>query len=79
MASAAPSKKGKLRETYLEERVLLLALKLVGAEELQTAGGFLVSQTVLVALKQLEDIVDNDSLQVDLLLVVEVLGLQLDL
>ena len=65
--------------TNLEEGVLLLALELVGTEKLQTTGGLLVSETVLVALKQLEDIVDNDRLEVDLLLVVEVLGLELDL
>ena len=64
---------------YLEEGVLLLALELVGAEELKTAVGLLVRQTVLVALEQPEDVIDHDSLQVDLLLVVEVLGLQLDL
>ena len=64
---------------YLKERVLLLALELVGAEELETAVGLLVSQTVLVALEQLEDVIDDDGLEVDLLLVVEVLGLELDL
>ena len=65
--------------TYLEEGVLLLALELVGTEKLQTTGGLLVSETVLVALKQLEDIVDNDRLEINLLLIVEVLGLELDL
>ena len=65
--------------TYLEERILLLDLKLVGAEELETAVGLLVRQTVLITLEQLEDVIDHDSLQVDLLLVVEVLGLELNL
>ena len=64
---------------YLQERILLLALELVGAEKFETTVGLLVRKTVLIALEELEDIVDNDSLQVDLLLVVEVLGLQLDL
>ncbi len=65
--------------TYLEEGVLLLALEPVGTEKLETAGSLVVGKTVLVALKQLEDIVDNDGLKVDLLLVVEVLSLELDL
>ena len=64
---------------YLEEGVLLLTLELVGAEKFETAVGFVISKTGLVALKKLEDIVDNDGLEVDLLLVVEVLGLELDL
>ena len=64
---------------HLKEGVLLLILELVGTEKLQTASGLLVSETVLVALKQLEDIVDNDRLEVNLLLIVEVLGLELDL
>ena len=65
--------------THLEEGVLLLALELVGTEELETACSLLVGKTVLVALEQLEDIVDDDSLEVDLLLVVKVFGLELDL
>ena len=65
--------------TYLQERVLLLALELVGAEKFKTAVGLLVVKTILVALKQLENVIDDDSLKVDLLLVVEVLGLELNL
>ena len=64
---------------YLKERVLLLALELVGAEKFETAIGFVISKTGLVALKELEDVVDNDGLEVDLLLVVQILGLELDL
>ena len=70
---------GRIESTHLQEGVLFLALELVGTEKLQTTGGLLVSETVLVALKQLKDIVDNDRLEVDLLLIVEVLGLELDL
>ena len=65
--------------TYLEEGVLLLALELVGAEKFETTGGLVVGETVLIALEELEDVVDDDGLKVDLLLVVEVLSLELDL
>ena len=64
---------------YLKEGILLLALQLVGAEELETACSLLVGETVLVTLEQLEDIVDNDGLKVNLLLVVKILSLELDL
>jgi hypothetical protein len=65
--------------TDLEERVLLLALELVRAEDTETTSGLLVVETTFAALKQLEDVVDYYSLQVDLLLVVKVLGLELNL
>ena len=64
---------------YLQERILLLALELVGAEQLQTASGFLCSETLLRALEKLEDIVYDNGLQIDLLLVVQVLGRELNL
>ena len=65
--------------TYLEEGVLLLALELVGAEKFETTGGLVVGETVLIALEELEDVIDDDGLEVDLLLVVEVLSLELNL
>jgi hypothetical protein len=65
--------------TDLEERILLLTLKLIGAENADTARSFLVVDTGLRALEQLEDVVNDNRLKVDLLLVVKVLGLQLDL
>lgn len=64
---------------YLEECVLLLDLELVGAEQLETALSLLYGETVLVALEQLEDVVDDDGLEVDLFLIVQVLRLELDL
>ena len=64
---------------YLKERVLLLALELVGAEKFETTGGLVVGETVLIALEELEDVIDDDGLEVDLLLVVEVLSLELNL
>ena len=70
---------GEGENAYLEEGVLLLALELVGAEKFETAIGLVISKTGLVALKELEDVVDNDGLEVDLLLVVQILGLELDL
>ena len=58
---------------------MLLSLEPVGAETFETAVGLVVIRTVLVTLKQLEDIIDDDGLEVDLLLVVEVVGFGLDL
>ena len=65
--------------TCLEEGVLLLNLELVRAEQLNTTDGLFLRQTVLVALEQLENVVDDDSLQVDFFFVVQILCLELDL
>ena len=65
--------------TYLEEGVLLLALETVRTENLETAGRFLARETLVVALEELEDVLDGDGLDVDLLLVVQVLSLELNL
>lgn len=54
-------------------------LKLVRTENIETTLGFLVGETVVSALKQLEDIVDDDGLEVDFFLVIQVLRLKLDL
>jgi hypothetical protein len=70
---------GAKKRTYLKERVLLLALELVGTKDTETTSGLVVSKTVLVALKQREDIIDDNGLEVDLLLVVKVLCLELNL
>jgi hypothetical protein len=70
---------GAKKSTYLKERVLLLALELVGTKDTETTSGLIVSKTVLVALKQREDIIDDNGLEVDLLLVIKVLCLELNL
>ena len=67
------------KNTHLEERILFFRFKLVGTENLNTAGSLFFSQTFTVALEELEDVLDGDGLDVDLLLVVQVLGLELDL
>lgn len=67
------------RATYLKERVLFLALELVRTEKTDTTLRLFVRETLVVALKELEDIIDDDGLEVDLLLVVEVFRLELDL
>lgn len=64
---------------YLQERILLLTLEFVGAEQFQTTSGFLPSETLLRALEKLEDVINDDGLQVDLLLIVQVLGRELNL
>ena len=65
--------------TNLEKSILLLLLKLVRAENVVTTLGLVSRETSIVALQEFEDVLDNDSLEVDLLLIVEVLGLELDL
>lgn len=67
------------RIPHLKERVLVLLLELVGAEELNTTVGLLKSETLIGTLQELEHVVEDDGLQVNLFLVVEILGLQLDL
>jgi hypothetical protein len=66
-------------KTNLEESVLLLALELVRAKETKTALNLSGVETTLRALKQSEDVLENDGLKVDLLLIVEVLCLEFDL
>ena len=63
----------------LEECVLLLRLELVGTKNLKTAHSFLVGKTLFRALEKFEHILNHDGLQINLLLVVEVLGLELNL
>lgn len=65
--------------THLEERILLLMLELVRTEEAQTALCLRVVETVLGRLEESEDVLDDDGLEVDLLLVIEIFGLELDL
>jgi len=43
---------------HLEERILVLALELIGPKKLKTSLCFLHAETLLGRLKQLEDIVD---------------------
>lgn len=64
---------------YLQERVLFFRFKPVGTEQLETANGLFRGQALVVALEKLEDIVDTDGLEVDLFLVIQVLGTKLDL
>ena len=65
--------------TNLEESILLLLLKLVRAENVVTTLGLVSRQTSIVTLQELEDVLDNDSLEVDLLLIIQVFCLQFDL
>lgn len=64
---------------YLKEGVLVLGFKLVRAKKFETTCGLLSGKTVVVALKQLEDVVDYDGLQVDLFLVIQIFRLELNL
>jgi len=64
---------------HLEKGVLFLDLELIGAEKLETALGLLYGETVLVALEELEDVVDDDGLKVNLFLIIQVLRLELNL
>ena len=58
---------------------MLLRFKSVGAKKLETTGGLCRVETSIRALQELEDVVDDDSFQIDLVLVVQVLRAQLDL
>ena len=49
-----------MRRTYLQERILLLLLKLVRTEYFETAFRLCIVETVVVALKELEDVLDDD-------------------
>ena len=65
--------------TNLEKSILFLLLKLVRAEYVVTTLGLVSRETSIVALQELEDVLDNDSLEVDLLLIIQVFCLQFDL
>jgi hypothetical protein len=66
-------------KSNLKEWVLLLLLQSVGTEYLQTTLRLLGSETLIVTLEECEDILDNYCLEVDLFLVIEVIGLKFDL
>lgn len=58
---------------------MFLLFQLVRTEELKTAGSFIWRETIFVALKEFEDILDDNGFKIDLLLVVEIFGLEFDL
>jgi hypothetical protein len=76
-------KKGRYQRgvpVVTEDYVLLgFLLELVGAEDTDTVLSLGVGETALVTLEELEDLLHDDVLDVDLLLVVEVGGRELDL
>lgn len=49
---------------------MLMVFKLVGPKELKTTGSLFLTETVLITLEELEDVVDDDCLQIDLFLVI---------
>lgn len=65
--------------TCLQERVLFLLLKLVGTKKFDSTLCLVIIETVLVTLKEFEDILNNDGLEVDLFFVIQVLRFQLNL
>jgi hypothetical protein len=66
-------------KTNLKEGVLLLLLQFVGAEYLQTTLGLVCGETLIVTLEECEDVLNNYCLEVNLFLVIEVIGLKFDL
>jgi hypothetical protein len=54
---------------------LLLRLKPVGSKESETTSGLFGVQTIIITLKELEDIVDNDCLKVNFFLIIQILCL----
>ena len=77
--SVSTKKNFDAKETHLKERVLLLRFELVRTENVVTALRLFSVETLIVALEELEDIVDDDGLKIDLFLVIKVLGLELNL
>jgi hypothetical protein len=63
----------------LKKWVLLLLFEFVGAKNLQTTPGLFCSETLIVTLEEREDIFNDDCLEVNFFLVIEVIGLKLDL
>ncbi len=59
--------------------LLLLLDELVGAEDTDTVLGLSLSETLVVALEELEDLLHDNVLNVDLVLVVKVGGGERDL
>ena len=57
---------------------MLFGLELVRAEEFETTAGFLVGETALGTLEELEHVLHDNGLEVDFLLVVQVLGAKLN-
>jgi hypothetical protein len=55
---------------YLEQGTLLLLLKLIMPKETDTARGLFSIETLVSALEEGEDIVDDNSLKVDFFLII---------
>jgi hypothetical protein len=66
-------------KAHLKKWVLLLLFEFVGTKILQTTLGLFCTETLIVTLEECEDIFNNDCLEVDLFLVIEVIGLKFDL
>lgn len=65
--------------TCLQKRVLFFLLKLVGTKKFDTTVCLFSIKTVLVTLKEFEDILNDNGLEVDLFFVIQVLRFQLNL
>ena len=63
----------------LQERVLLLGFQPVGAKQLETALRLGCVEAFVGALEERKDVIEHDGLEVDFVLVVEILGLELNL
>ena len=68
-----------MANTYLKESILFLVFEPVRAEDFITALRLFLGETLIVALEELEDILNDDRLKVNLFLVVEVLCAKLNL
>lgn len=74
-----PGKRVPHEGEELQEDVLLLLLELVGTEDTDTVLGLGLSETTLITLEELEDLLHDDVLDIDLVLVVQVGSGELDL
>lgn len=68
-----------MASTYLQKGIRFLDFDFVRTKQAQSAVDFRLSESILVALQELERVLDDDRLQVDFFPVVKVFGLQLNL
>jgi hypothetical protein len=59
----------------LQKRVLFLGFEFVGAKEFEAASCFFGIQTIIITLKEFEDVVYDDCLQVNLFFIVQIFRL----
>lgn len=65
--------------TDLQERVLFLGFQPVGTKELETALSLGFGEAVIGALEERKNVIEDDGFEINLVLVVEILGFEFNL